>query len=76
MIIKLKSDEARVYLSRGISWLNLGQWEKAKTNLIIARDMGEDVIISFHNNYESVADSEQQNNVKLTEDLAAMLTQE
>ena len=33
-----------------------------------------DIITSFHNDYESVGDFEGRNEVKLPEDLAAMLT--
>ena len=40
-----------------------------------AKNMGIDIIASFHNDYESVEDFEQKNGVQLPEDIKAMLTQ-
>ena len=37
-----------------------------------AKNMGIDIIASFHNDYESIADFEQRNDVQLPEDIAAM----
>ena len=54
--------------------LQAQKWEKAKSDLTIARNMGVDIITSFHNVYASVADFEQKHNVKLPGDIAALLT--
>ena len=54
--------------------MHLKDWEKAKSDLMIAKEKGIDIIAAFRNEYESVADFEQRNNVKLPEDIAAMLT--
>ena len=65
------------YYNRGILWLRLKNWEKAKLDLMIARNMGQDIDALFRNSfisYSSIADFEQQHNVKLPEDIAAMLT--
>ena len=44
-------------------------------NLKSARDMAENIIIkNFGKEYENVADFEQKHNVKLPEDIAALLT--
>ena len=72
--IQLNPNSAQAYCNRGEAWLHLRDWEKAKSDLIIARDKGLDIIASFSKDYESVEDFEQKNNAKLPEDIAAMLT--
>ncbi len=74
--IALKSDYAEAYCNRGEAWLHLKEWKKAKADLITARDKGVDIIAAFHNDYESVADFEQKNDLQLPEDIALMLTQQ
>ncbi|MDE0484411.1 MAG: tetratricopeptide repeat protein [Candidatus Poribacteria bacterium] len=72
--IQLKSDNVLYYNNRGIALLALQEWEKAKSDLTIARNMGVDIIALFSNAYANVTDFEQKHNVKLPEDIAAMLT--
>ena len=74
--IDLKSDYVKAYCNRGEAWIHLKEWEKAKADLSFARDSGMDIIASFHNDYESVEDFEQKNDVQLPEDIAAMLMQQ
>ncbi len=62
------------YIYRGEAWLHLQEWEKAKSDLITAKDMGMDIIASFNNEYASIADFEQKTGIQLPEDIAAMLT--
>lgn len=73
--IKLEPGFAGFYSNRGAAWLHLKEWEKAKFDLTVARNEGLDIIASFHNDYESVADFEKKNNVQLPKDIRAMLTQ-
>ena len=73
--IKIKADYAGAYSNRGMAWLHLKEWEKAKADLTVARDMGIDIIASFHNDYESVADFEKKNGFALPGNIAAILTQ-
>jgi tetratricopeptide (TPR) repeat protein len=73
--IELKSDLARSYAGRGMVRLHLREWDKARTDLSIARDMGIDIVALFHNDYKNVEAYERANRVKLPEDIAAMLTQ-
>ena len=70
----LNPDDADAYCNRGEAWLHLKEWEKARADLTAARDMGINIIAAFRNDYESVADFERKNGVKLPSDLAAMLT--
>ena len=72
--IKINSNDAALYYNRGLAWLHLQAWAKAKTDLMIAKNMGADIIASFHNTYENVADFDRRNKVKLPTDLAKMLT--
>ena len=72
--IQLNPNLPGAYFNRGEARLHLGEWEKAKSDLMVAKDKGVDIIASFHNDYKSVEDFEQRNNVKLPEDIAAMLT--
>ena len=71
--IELEPEDAMVYSNRGEAWLHLKEWEKARADLTVAKNNGYDTIASFHNDYESVEDFEQKNNVQLPEDIAAML---
>ena len=72
--IELKPKLAVVYSNRGEAWLHLAEWDKARADLTNARDLGVDIIASFHNDYKSVEAYERANRVKLPEDIAAMLT--
>ena len=73
--IQLKPDPW-VYYNRAGAWLHLREWEKAKLDLITAKNMGYDIIDSFRNDYESVEHFEREHGVELPEDIAAMLTQQ
>ena len=71
--IELNPKNAGAYCNRGEAWLHLKEWEKAKADLTTAKDMGNDIIKSFHNAYESVEDFEAKLGVKVPEDIAALL---
>ena len=73
--IELNTDYAEVYSARGEAWLHLKKWRKAKADLTQAKNMGIDIAAAFHNDYESVADFDQKNDLQLPEDIALMLTQ-
>ena len=62
------------YNNRGKTWLRLREWEKAKSDIRLPlKNMGADIVSSFHNEYESVADFEAKHGVKVPEDIAALL---
>ena len=71
--IVLDPNHAGIYANLGEAWLHLSEWAKARTNLLAARGMGFDIVASFHNAYESVADFEQRTGLTLPEDIAEML---
>ena len=74
-MIESNPNDAEAYYYRGMVWLQLQNWGAAKTDLIAARDLGFNINTTFHDDYESIADFEQKNGVKVQEDIAAMLTQ-
>ena len=71
--IDLNPNFAEVYANRGEAWLPLREWEKAKADLGTAKNMGLDIVASFHNDYESVEAFEAKHGVKVPEDIAALL---
>lgn len=71
--LELDSGKATARYNRGEAWLCLAEWEKARSDLIAARDAGEDIVSSFHSEYESILRFEQRFNLKIPEDLAEML---
>ena len=73
-VIALNPQLAEAYTNRGEAWLHLSEWEKAKADLNTAKDMGIDLVASFHNDYESVADFEAKHGVKVPKDIAALLS--
>ena len=72
--IELNSDDAEAYYNLGLIWMHRQNWQEAKLNLTVAKILKADIVSKFHNTYESTADFEQQNDIDLPEDIAAMLT--
>ena len=75
-VLKLSPESVDVYFTRGIIRLRLQEWEIAKKDLTQAKNLGMDIAAVFHNDYESVADYEQKNDLQLPGDIAAMLKQQ
>ena len=71
--IGLNPKLAPAYYNRGVAWLRLREWERAKSDLTVAKDMGINIITAFSDDYESVEGFEGRNGVQLPEDIAAML---
>ena len=74
--IKIKPDFFGAYCNRGEAWMHMSEWDKAKADLTVAKTMGLDIIASFQNAYENVADFEQKNGVQVPADIKEMLTPE
>ena len=72
--IGLNPKLAPAYYNRGVAWLRLREWERAKSDLTVAREMGINIITEFRNDYDSAESFERRNGVQLPEDIAAMLT--
>ena len=71
--IGLNSKYAPAYCNRGEVWLHRQEWEKARADLTTAKEMGSDIVASFHNDYESVEEFEAQQDVQVPEDIKALL---
>ena len=61
------------YVYRGECWLHLEEWDKAKKDLNIGKEIGVDLIASFRKSYKNVAEFEKKMGLKMPEDLAKML---
>ena len=72
--IELNSDDAAAYYNLGLVWMQRQNWQEAKLNLAVARILKADIAAEFHNTYESIADFEHKNDVKLPEDITEMLS--
>ena len=73
--IELNPKDPIAYYYRGAALLYLKEWEKAEVDLTTAKEMGVDIIASFHNSYKDVETYEERHRVKLPEDIALLLTQ-
>ena len=73
--IELNPQFALAYTKRSMCWLHLQNWREAKSDLIIAKNMGVDIIAVFRDYYRNVEAFERVIDVQLPEDIASMLTQ-
>ena len=73
-VLELKPKFIAFYAARGIMSLHIEEWESAKLDLTFARNLRVNIINIFHTMYERVADFEQKNDIRLPEDIVAMLT--
>ena len=72
--IEIQPDNDKAYHNRGETLLHLNEMEKAKADLITAKEMGADIVAAFRIDYESVAVFEQKTGIQLPPDIAKMLT--
>ena len=72
-VLEMQPNLTKMYAARGVMWIHIKEWDYAKSNLTFARNLGVDIIDTFHKFYENVVDFEQKNNIQLPKDIAAML---
>ena len=72
--IRKNPDDPSAYYNRGEAFLRGKLWDRGGKDLMRAKEMGADIVDLFHNRYANITDFEQENRVKLPEDIAAMLT--
>ncbi len=60
------------YANRGIALLRLSQWDKARSDLLSARNMGLDIVSVFRAGHGSAAAFEEEHNLELPQDIADM----
>ena len=71
--IELNPEYAEAYYSRSRAYLSMEKWEKAKADLIIAKNMGVDIIVRFHNDEESIEAFEAKHEVTVPRDITVLL---
>ena len=71
--LKLKPNYANAYYKRGVVWLHLKEWARAEADLMTAKNKGADIVALFHNDYKNIEDFETKNEVRVPEDIAALL---
>ena len=64
------------YANRGLALLRQSQWDKARSDLLCARNMGMDIVSLFRAGHGSVADFEETHDLELPQDIADMLSRE
>ena len=72
--INLNPYFGKIYCNRGEARLHLQEWEKARDDFTIAREMGVDIVDSFRNDYEGgVEEFKKETGIVLPPDIAGML---
>lgn len=71
--IQLNLELPIAYCLRGEARLHTQEWDKAKADLKVAREMGLDVVAQFHEIYQSLENCERIIDAKLPADIKAML---
>ena len=71
--IRLNSDEGLLYFNRSTVWLLQKEWDKARSDLLDAKNRGLNVIATFQSEFKSVADFEKQHGVKMPEGIKAIV---
>ena len=74
-VIELEPNNAKIYNTRGVTSLCVRNWNNARSDLSIAKYMGVDIILVFRELHNNIVEFEMKHDVKLPEDIAAMLTQ-
>ena len=73
--IQLNSGFPMAYCMRASARLHTKEWDKAKTDLKVASELGLDVVALFHEVYRSIENCERIIGTQLPEDIKAMMTQ-
>ena len=72
--ISLNPDFGGIYCNRGEARLHLQEWEDARKDFTIARNMGVDIVVSFHIDYKKgIKEFEKKTGIELPSDIAKML---
>ena len=67
------TDPAMPHFNRGIAWLRLSEWDKARADLTSASDGGLDVAAAFIKAYKSAGEFEEAMDIELPPDIADIL---
>ena len=61
------------YTNRGIALLRLSEWDRARSDLFSARNMGMDLVSVFRTGHGGLAAFEEKHNLKLPQDIVDMV---
>lgn len=61
------------YYARGIAWLKQSEWDKAKADLAVAKEMRFNIAATLRREHGGIANFEQKYDIVLPNDIAAML---
>ena len=64
------------FASRGFALLRQSEWDRARSDLLSARNMGMDLVSAFRADYADIAAFERAHGVKLPQDIADMVSVE
>lgn len=73
--LSIDPDDAISFCHRGFAWLHIKEWDSARSDLTVAKDLGIDITAAFHNTYKNIFAFERRNDFKLPKDIKAMLLQ-
>ena len=72
--IELNSEEVAAYGNRGECWLHLEEWDKAGADLLIAQDMGANIVTAFHRDYKNgVKEFEEKTGIHMPKPVTVLL---
>lgn len=71
---QLNSEEVAAYGNRGECWLHLEEWEQAGEDLLIAQDMGANIVGAFHRDYKGgVKEFEEKTGIQMPNPVTTLL---
>lgn len=72
--IELNPNNIEAYHNLAFAWMQKQNWQETKLYLTVAKILKSDIVKEFQNIYGSIANFEQENDVKLPEDISSLLT--
>ena len=72
--IELDPEDGETYYNRSEVWLRWSEWDRAREDLRIAKGKGVNIVEAFQKEFKSVEGFENRYKVKLSQDLATILT--
>ena len=68
--------EKLTYANRGIAQLRFSEWDRARSDLLSARNMGLDLVSFFRDGHRDIDAFEERHNLKLPQDIVDLVTVE
>ena len=72
--MELNSEEGVTYNNRGECWFHLAEWDKVGADLLIAQDMGANIVTAFHRDYKGgVKEFEEKTGIQMPKPVTILL---